>query len=65
MIWVWVKPPVSAGFSDEVGLIEDVDNAAGLDATVTGAGWWWKSESQIKSFLLANANQSRQLRSKK
>ena len=21
----WVKPPVSAGFSDEVGLIEDVD----------------------------------------
>ena len=33
----WVKPPVSAGFSDEVGLIEDVDNA-GLDATIAGAG---------------------------
>ena len=47
---IWVKPPVSAGFSDEVvGLIEDVDMMLGLDATVASAGGG-KSESRISCF---------------
>ena len=46
---IWVKPPVSAGFSDEVGSIEDVDMMLGLDATVASAGGG-KSESRISCF---------------
>ena len=61
---IWVKPPVSAGFSDEVGLIEDVDNA-GLDAiTVAGAGGG--SQKKAESVVSASErNQSHQLCSKK
>ena len=57
---IWVKPPVSAGFSDEVGLIEDVDMLVWmLRLPVLVVVEVRRKPNQ--SFLLANANQSRQL----
>ena len=62
---IWVKPPVSAGFSDEVvGLIEDVDNATGSGCYGCRC-WWWKVRKPNQSFLLANAISHIKFRSKK
>ena len=53
---IWVKPPVSAGFSDEVGLDRRC-RYAGLDATVAGAGGGG-SQKKAESVVSAGERQS-------